>query len=314
MVEEIEPVSKQYQELFHYTTGDAFRSIYESQQFWATHYAYMNDGSEFRVFGPMVTECIKPVIHRIVSERIQHEVAGIDALVCREAAMHLDILYRQTFGERAFCETFITSFCAHEPHSYEAENGLLSQWRGYGPGAGVAIVLDRTAIEELMEHESRTFAHPVYHIGDVTYDHDPDLKDKPEFRAVFERLPEVLDKFYKREQPPYECIFTSFVIGTTLVKHRAFREETEVRIVVAPTPTNQKSFFFSNQSNRRSIECRRRGDSEVRYIKLFGNEPLLIKRVIVGPSRAQNVNYKTIKDVVSGSGIEVIQSETPFLE
>jgi Protein of unknown function (DUF2971) len=262
MVEEIERVSKQHPELFHYTTVAAFKSIYESRQFWATHYEHLNDSSEFGRFRLNVTEFIKPIIRekkKIFDDSIQHDAGGIDALVCQEAAMHLDTLHRTTFGERGFRETFICCFCAHGP-SYEAANGLLSQWRGYGTGAGVAIVLDTKVIEELMRHEKCIFAHPVNHIGDVTYDNDPDLKQKPEFRTVFDLFPEILDMFYKREQPSYEGIFKGFVMGSTLVKHHAFHEETEVRIVVSPTPTNQKSFFYTDQDNRKPIKYRSRLD------------------------------------------------------
>jgi hypothetical protein len=114
-------------------------------------------------------------------------------------------------------------------------------------------------------------------------------------------------------QPPYEEIFSDFVMGSTLVKHHAFHEETEVRIVVSPMPTNQNSCFYAEQNDRKPIKYRMRGDAEVRYIQLFGNAPLPIKRVIVGPSRVQNFNCQTIKEVVVGSEIEVTKSETPFL-
>ncbi|MCC6780592.1 MAG: DUF2971 domain-containing protein [Hyphomicrobiales bacterium] len=191
-------------------------------------------------------------------------------------------------------------------------NGLLSQWRGYGTDGGVAIVLDTKGIEEVMGRENCIFNHPVNHIGDVTYDDDNCLKEKQEFRKVFDLFPEILCKFYKNVPPHYEEIFTDFVMGSTLVKHHAFHEEAEVRIVVSLTPTDRNSCFYAEQNNRKPIKYRMKGDGEVRYIQLFGNAPLPIKRVIVGPSRVQNLNCQTIKEAVAGSGIEVIKSETPF--
>jgi Protein of unknown function (DUF2971) len=336
MIEEIERVSKLHSELFHYTTVAAFRSIYESRQLWATHYAHMNDSSELTRFRLKVCEFITPIVRNIFDNRVQSDArfaaeaqkaGGIDAVVRQDASMHLDTLHRTTFGERGLHETFICSFCGHNPEScardlespaakYATQHGLLSQWRGYGTGGGVAIVLDTKEIEELMRHEKCIFSHPVNHIGDVTYDDDDYLKEKPEFRKVFDLFPEILCKYYKRVELPYEKIFTDFVMGSTLVKHRAFREETEVRIVLSPTPTNPNSYFYTDQDNRRPIKYRSKGEREVRYIELFGNARLPIKRVIVGPSRVQNLNYQTIKEVVSGSSsnIEVIKSETPFLE
>jgi len=310
---EIELVSKEHPELFHYTTLVAFRSIYESRRFWATHYGHLDDSSEFGRFRLKVTEFIKPLIRNIIEDSKRHHAGEIEALACKEAAMHTDTLHRQTFGEWGLPETFVASFCTHNPESYEATNGLLSQWRGYGARNGVAIVLDTKAIEELMRHEKCIFAHPVNHIGDVTYDDDPDFETKPEFRTVFELFPEILDKFYRNEVPPFECIFTSFIMGSTLVKHRAFREEREVRIVVSTTPTNQKSCFYTEQKIRKQIKYRSKGEHEVRYIELFGNAQLPIKRVIVGPSRMQNLNYQIIKETVADSGTEIICSKTPFL-
>lgn len=321
MVEELERVSKKYPKLFHYTSMPAFKNIYKSRQFWATHYAQMNDSSELTRFHLQVCEFITPKIREIFDHRMRsdakfaaavQEAGGIDTVARKDASMLLDRLHRTTFGECGLHETFISSFCAHSD-SYQVANGLLSQWRGYGAGGGVAIVLDTEVIEDLMRHEKCVYKHPVNHIGDVAYDADESLKEKRDFRKVFDYFPKILCKYYKCVQPPYEEIFEDFIRGATLVKHHAFHEETEIRIVVSTTPTNKDSCFYADQSNRKPIKYMTRGDREVRYIELFGNAPLPIKRVIVGPSRVQNFNYQTIHEVVAGSGIEVTKSETPFL-
>jgi len=166
-----------------------------------------------------------------------------------------------------------------------------------------------------MEHEESVFAHPVNHIGDVKYD-DDDTGIEEAFCKVFKHFREILNALYAGQEPGYKKIFKHFVHGSTLVKHHGFREENEVRIVVSPRPTNPDSFFYNCadvSKPRKAIRYRRRGDSEVRYIELFGEAPLPIKRIIVGPSRIQNLNYQTISDLVTGSGIEVVKSEIPFL-
>ena len=227
--------------------------------------------------------------------------------------MHSDMLHRQTFGEAGLQDVFICSFCAHKQDSYEANHGLLSQWRGYGVDGGVAIVLDTRGIEKGMEHE-RKFSHRINYIGDVTYDDDPDLEKKEDYCQVFNLFPKILRDFYLDKKPTYEQIFEHFVIGSTLVKHRGFHEEREVRIVVAPRPINPASSFYNSQgSESKHIKYRRRGDSEVRYIELFGDAPLPIKRVIVGPSRIQHLNYQSIKECVVESEIDIQMSETPFV-
>ena len=79
-------------------------------------------------------------------------------------------MFQQTFGEEGLKDSFLCSFCYHSPKTYEGENGLLSQWRSYGAGGGVAIVLDTREVESLMQEENRTFKHPINHIGNVSYD------------------------------------------------------------------------------------------------------------------------------------------------
>ncbi len=326
MADDANRVSDQYPELFHYTNVSAFESIYTSQTFWATHYQDLNDSSELRRFRPKLSEFITPYIRKLFDKRIlgdatlAEEVArrgGIDSVVEQESVNHLMNLHRQTFGEGAFQETFICSFCAHSAQAYEATHGLLSQWRGYGTDGGVAIVLDTRGIEEKMAHEKNVFAHPINHIGDVKYD-DDDAGIRKAFWEVFDYFPEILDAFYSDQEPGYEKLFDHFVQGSTLVKHHGFNQENEVRIVVSPRPTNPDAIFYNHAHDAKLtkvIRFRRRGDSESRYIELFGEASFPIKRIIVGPSRIQNLNYQRISDLVAGSEakLEVVKSETPFV-
>jgi hypothetical protein len=326
MADDVKHVSDQYPELYHYTSVPAFEKIYKSRTFWATHYQDLNDSSELRRFRLKVSEFIAPDIRNVFDKRMQRNTqladevdrhGGIDTVVEQEAANQVEVLHRETFGERTFRETFICSFCAHSVQSDEATHGILSQWRGYGTDGGVAIVLDTHGIEERMEHEKTIFAHPMNHIGDVKYDTD-DVGIQKAFCKVFELLPGILNTFYADQEPPYDRIFDHFVHGSTLVKHRGFHEEKEVRIVVSPRPTSPDSIFYDRAHDSKPtkvIRYRRKGDIEVRYIELFGEAPLPIERVIVGPSRIQNLNYQRISALVTGSKpkIGVVKSETPFI-
>lgn len=322
MLDETETTSETNPELFHYTSVDAFRSIYDSKTFWATHYEDLNDSSELSRFGLRIRDFIAPTIRKKFKERTGRDVqfaarvnssGGIDAVAGREAAMHSDLFHGATFGEKGLPDVFVCSFCTHDSGSYEAEHGLLSQWRGYGIGDGVALVLDKNGIAERMTHEKVVFSHRINHIKYVTYDDDPGLEKRKEFCKVFELLPKLLLAFYAGKQPSYEEILEPFIMGSTLVKHHAFHEEKEVRIVVSPKPTNPASAFFADKNNSKPVKYRQRGEGEVRYIELFGDAPLPIKRVIVGPSRIRNVNYQNVKEWTAGSAIEVVMSETPFV-
>jgi hypothetical protein len=85
--------------------------------------------------------------------------------------------------------------------------------------------------------------------------------------------------------------------------------------VVSPRPTDPEAPFYEPAhalKPTKVIRFRQRGESECRYIRLFGRELLPINRVIVGPSRFQSLNYQRVSDLV-GSDIEIVNSETPFL-
>ncbi len=201
----------------------------------------------------------------------------------------------------------------HDVQSYDAKHGLLSQWRAYGANGGVAIVLTTREIERMMEHEHDIFAHPVNHIGNAVYD-DEDEKIEKEFHQVFEHLPRILDTLYSRQRPNYETIYDHFLLGSTLVKHHAFHEENEVRIVMAPRPGKDSIFHDPEQATKQSkmVHYTQKGDREIRYIELFGHIPLPIERVIVGPSPVQNLNCQRISDLVRKRGIEIVKSEIPL--
>lgn len=316
MTEDAKHVSDQHDELFHYTTVQAFESIYKSRTFWATHYEDMNDSSEFQLFRRKLGEFIRPILWEIAVKK-GRDATKIDAEVDHEEAMWLDIFYQNAFGEGELRNTFICSFCAHGTKSLEAKHGLLSQWRGYGTGGGVAIVLNTRGIENLMANEKNIFVHPVNHIGKVIYDNE-DEKIRADFHFVFDCLPEIIRSSYfgKELESSSEEMVTPFILGTTLVKHSGFLEEQEVRIVVSPRPTNVKSIFYALEDEAKptkAIRYRQKGDCEIRYIELFGTAQLPIERVIVGPSRIQNINHQKIVELVKGSDIEVVKSDIPFL-
>lgn len=327
-------VADKYPELFHYTTVDAFESIYESGSFWATHYEDLNDLSELQCFRNIAKEHAFPLMKNICKNAMPnnsqfdhwvHSVGGIENAVRQELDKRLGIFHMDAFGERGFPGPFICSFCAHKAHSDEDKDGLLSQWRGYGTGGGVAIVLDTLGVEKRMKQERNVYSHLINHIGNVIYDRD--IKEiKERHRIFFDLFEQHLTEYYRngpkngpKLQQIGEKILEPFVLGSTLVKHHGFREEGEVRIVVSPEPTDPSSYFYEPKNPSKptkAIKYRRKGEGEARYIELFGidDRPVLpIERVIVGPSRIQNLNYQKIRELTSGSTIDVTKSEIPFL-
>jgi hypothetical protein len=324
-------VSKEFPELFHYTTVSAFESIYKTpQRLWATHYENLNDNTEFSRFRLKVREFIRPKIWEIFDKKVRcsaeiateiNKQGGIDTVVDKEAESLLDMLHSHTFDKYMYKETFICSFCGHTQPD-EARNGLLSQWRGYGAGGGVAIVLDTSSVEKMFVRERDGVRLNMGLLANVIYDNDSnDAIIKQRFENVFEYFPKILEEIFPEKgvcdtnklESYFKAMHDHFLFGSIRVKHNAFHEEKEIRIVVSTTTRDSYSYNPDDPKPLKTIRYRQKGSCEARYIELFGDAPLPIKRIIVGPSRMQNLNCQRITDIV-GKDIKVVKSGTPFLE
>lgn len=322
-------VSDEFSELFHYTNISAFENIYNTRKLWATHYQDLNDTTEFTRFRLKVHQFILPMIRDIFDRKIRRDAnfaidinrhAGIDVVVDKEAENILSKVHNSTFGKEMYKQTFVCSFCAHT-QPYEAKDGLLSQWRGYGEGGGVAIVLDTAEVEKMLAQEYERFQiNNISTLTTVIYDNDSnDLIIKQKFDNVFKHFPKILAEIYPENgfcdpnalQSYFEAMHDHFLFGSIRVKHNGFHEENEIRLVMPTTTKDSYSYDPRDPKPLKQIRYRQKGSCEVRYIELFGYVQLPIKRIIVGPSRIQNVNCQKIKDIVETS-IEVVKSDIPL--
>ena len=143
--------------LYHYTSETGFRGIVDSNSFWATYFADLNDSKEIHELRvPLVRELTAWFLPLVIEFRQSglraNQVvsnAGGNARAAQDLARRwVNSLYSTTFEadetkRQAFC--CITSFCSHaNDQPYERENGLLSQWRGYGGAGGYCLVFDTT--------------------------------------------------------------------------------------------------------------------------------------------------------------------------
>jgi hypothetical protein len=330
-------VLSEHAELHHYTTYAAVKGIYETNTLWATHFSDLNDATEVTHLQAPLLEAVVARFVQILDERKAHlsgsqsdfesQLAaslakpGGAEMVARAAATDIvQALYKFTFENKAafpFAEPFIASFCSHSSdQAYERENGLLSQWRGYGRDGGFCIVLDTAALAGMLGREFDAHYWIHMNLAAVRYALDgisvaeifPSLLDRCGilFSGILDgKVPEASDDG-----------FEPFVAGATLFKHQGFREEREVRIVAVPgsqrvmerVQAEHKDFYPAPlKTVRETVNGRR-------YVVLFDSlgDRLPIKRIIVGPSRNQDSNYDQAREVV-GENIRVVRSVTPFI-
>jgi hypothetical protein len=230
--------------LYHYTTEGGFRGIVESNSLRATYFADLNDSNEINELRvPLVQEMTTwfiPLIQKFRDKGLRErqtvsKVGGIVNAATNLARRWVNSLYSTTFESDATKRPSlccITSFCSHaHDQPYERENGLLSQWRGYGGIGGFCLVFDTAKLAALLEKEKKSFfilyaaLRPAfYFVGGSSV---AEL-----FSELLSFSKEIVGAAMEQKDFDPSKVFTPFVMSATTTKHRGFYEEREVRMVV----------------------------------------------------------------------------------
>jgi Protein of unknown function (DUF2971) len=306
--------------LFHYTTAAGLIGIVNDQTLFATHANFLNDAAELQI----LADLLAPQLSREFREIIP-KLQAVGAFKPK--------LFT-TFGESIYdseasnlCRTvmriidrvspiYVTSFCMHAPGSEEYEHGLLSQWRGYGRG-GFAIEFDEAALDKLtvLEIEKRSFQ--MIATREVTYtnhEKDADLKRfeglgtaslAVGFREKTPKLAAREDVAALLGTRDFSSFIPAFIQTVPFLKTPRFREENEYRLVALATRPSKVE-----EDTRTAVAVRfREGGSGtlIPYVRLFETLelPLPIKKIIVGPHRDQDNQYKAAQLLLEQKKIEV---------
>jgi hypothetical protein len=314
-------------ELHHYTTFQGLKGIVETNTMWATHYRDLNDSTEVVHLKEILAEAFihrfKKILHQICNRQQRRSLKTNGGSPKQLACFLTNAFYTATFGDEAKpsdVEAFIVSFCTHaNDKPYDRENGLLSQWRGYGADGRYCLVFDTAAICNLLAQEwdvADYWGH--LHMNTVQYEADEVSVDElfPKLMSVCdEHLSQVLRQVFNPQtgpSPQHDPV--PFLSSATLFKHRGFREEREARIVAIRSSQAVREAAARLRDNFTPMPDRTRENNGRRYVPLFEglNVKLPIKRVIVGPSRNQARNCGLARELL-GSATPVSCSDTPFI-
>jgi Protein of unknown function (DUF2971) len=316
-------------QLYHYTNEGGLKGIIDNNSLWATYFGDLSDANEIHELRvPLVQELAQRLVpfFRELRQKGLGKRNGVSHLHDTRAAQQYarkwanavyDIVFPSNeAGRTSLC--CITSFCSHSnDHAYEQENGLLSQWRGYGRD-GFCLVFGTAALLKQLESERASFFsfHTDLYAAHYPVDGAAVLEPFTELLRLSETI--IKTAAVGDHDPPVDDLWLPFISSATTFKHRGFYEEREVRLVViAGTDIAEKQMrgvegykplplkvpFMTERDGRK---CRR--------ISLFGarSAPLPLERVIVGPSRSQDRNVEIARKIV-GSKIPVSKSATPFI-
>ncbi len=323
-----EALIKSDPELHHYTTRSGLQGICKTNSLWATHFSNLSDSSEIVLLKKPLEAALVTLFKPLIIERqresfeVRRHVANKGGLefVARELAQssveahYITAITGGKIGPLA--EPFICSLCSHaNDHPYEQENGLLSQWRGYGGEGRYAIVFDTRQLDLFLAREWRAHFWARLSIERVVYFDGPEILEK-EFPDILTASTAFMAKVLNGESGSNIDLFGPFSKAATLMKHRGFREEREVRIVAMPQsePALADRGREYELLGRPPIKEVHRQSKSKKYVALFEslNATLPIKRIIVGPGANQKEDHEFARSVVADR-VPIVNSETPFI-
>lgn len=318
--------SEVYKNLYHYTTWDGALGILKSRSLWATHYKFLNDYSEIKLFRDRLVRLILPYVREQYEELIRRSPhakskidkdGGLDQAIQHDTEAFVDAQYHAT-GD----EIYVVSFCGEHSNAHINNNGLLSQWRAYGTGGGFAFVFDTQKLEEALLLEVNNYEFGMIHLSDVVYSQD-DKKLQEEFSDNLSSIADDVKKVFNHMVSPGSELalsgYQAFATCISRYKHHGFREENEVRIVALPTVVNKELIELANNDGvtlrpEKERKFRTNSDGLVPYIDLFDSPQieLSISKIIVGPHKEKESRAAALRVMLRNTDIEIQCSDIPF--
>ena len=160
--------------MHQYVDFGGLEGIISNQTIWATNYRQLNDSKEATILEAPLIAALTARFRTLVEarQRTSREVRNAVAdtggdldQIAEDLAKHLVKTFYATLSRGdAPLDFYVACFCTHMTNDYARENGLLSQWRGYGGAdGGYCIVFDTAAMIALLqkEYESHYWTIPL---------------------------------------------------------------------------------------------------------------------------------------------------------
>lgn len=268
--------------LYHYTSTESFLKIIDSGELWASHVRYQNDTSEQLLIWDMARARLRKRLENKTDDK-RDRLLKFQSLAYSPVPMDIYILcFSMDGGDR------------------------LSQWRGYGSQAGISIGFYKNELKSKCRSFTRVASQKggkpmgFCFLKDIRYI-SPNGDEKAE---------KIIDLFIDNENPTevekgysVEEVFNRRVaLSSGYLKHQAFTEEKEYRIVMFDIPDDM-------------VQLRSYKSMIVPYVPYdLGKgtaEWPIIQRIIVGPSPHQDETVAAIKKKID-SRVRVEKSSIPY--
>lgn len=255
------------QPLYHYTGIDALIGMATTKSLWASNIYYLNDSKE-------ITHACD-ILGNILKLRFESgEAQSPETEFLRQFQEWVSFLNTAMFNIFVFSLSEVRS--------------LLSQWRSYTPhGKGVSVGFSPRQIKSLAQNAGFRIAKCVY---------DPSeqevllksLIDKLliTFRQEFKNIDTSQEPPLKSYHPFLERFRGDILQVLAIIKHEAFKEEAEWRLISSPLP------MYDTKS---TVKYRQGSAMLVPYMDLpFGETKQIFDFVTLGPSSNKDLSMMSL--------------------
>ena len=320
-------IAESHPRLYHYTGEYAFRSIVRNNTLWGTYFDDLNDAREFQQMRPTLAAEMGERLIQVVETFARRGIWESDTVRRHGGVVHaarllgtrvMGTLYQATVGtplRDSLYPCFVASFCSHEPDGFVEDNGLPSQWRGYGggPHESYCLVFDTRRFEALVEEDRQAYQFLFVGLCTAHY-YNGRGSMPPHFGELVGHAANFVAEALAGPDFPVGGMHLPFVKGATTTKRQGFEEETEIRLVSMPLSQLGDEQMKSAPGYRSTLlkshfPCEFNGKID-RHIRLFTDRSALpLVRVIIGPAKDQARNAALARDVV-GDQVEIVRSQT----
>lgn len=292
--------------IFHYTQEKNVEAILGSGGLFATDYRQMNDPDELHALrnplATLMTQSALPLLRyaRALGRFSPPVDMDLDQVARAEATKFHDIMVRALPSP-----PHLTCFCGHSDQHHR-QNGLLTMWRHYGRGEGIALGFDTAKLIEISEGLMQSFAIDGIYLDQVLYgtDNVALMQRMLQAPAILQNFAENLILMLQNLPEGPEISKESFLQFLVLVcgaKHADFRDEQEIRLVVTPA-------YEGQERGRTRAEQLKPGKIVLPYLDA-------LKQIMIGPSANQEetaLSMRTIMERHGLSHVEIVKSEIQF--
>jgi len=320
-------ITDTHPELFHYTTAEGLSGILRSRSLWATHSNYVNDEEEIlgfyeRILPTLLRPIFQKYMQRIkANPEFQQELGGRSfEHYCDEQFIQLINTIRTTAAQ--VHDHYITSFSVPSDE-WTRSNGLLSQWRAYGPNGGYAIVFDTSNFDEMLAVETAPYQEEIFSWADVNYHlNESGLTNDADTNKLINELNAAAEKFFgDPSEESTRSLTHPLTVLSSIFKHRGFEEENEVRFVLTLLGPLLEAEPELQLVRQHPINTRLRNGEVIPFVELCVREEkgvrlhLPIKRIIVGPHRDKHDRKRGVQLLLKQHGLDpdiVTVSDIPY--